>query len=79
MIKVEAIGTDGILISTTNRNKLFLSYYRYPFFKNKKPKYIKNVTEPTLDHYYWPDLDMDLSFNIIWYRRYNNDRFRHRP
>lgn len=43
----------------------FLSYEQYPWFKEKTISQITNVEEISSGHYYWPDLDVDLSENIL--------------
>lgn len=36
-----------------------------PWFKDASVGRILNVEEPTKYHFYWPDLDVDLSLDII--------------
>jgi len=43
----------------------FLPYEEYPWFKEKSVSQISNVEEPSPGHYYWPDLDIDLSDSIL--------------
>lgn len=43
----------------------FLSYEQYPWFKEKTVRQIANVEETSPGHYYWPDLDVDLSEKIL--------------
>ena len=49
----------------------FLPYELYPWFKEKTVSQIANVEEPNPGHYYWPDLDVDLSEAILL----NPDKF----
>lgn len=63
-IEVVDITKDNVVIKLEN-TKLCLSYDDFPWFKNKSSKAIKNVTEPTPNHYYWPELDIDLTYKII--------------
>lgn len=45
--------------------ELFLPYESFPWFKDAPVGKILNVEEPTPGHYYWPDLDVDLTAEII--------------
>jgi hypothetical protein len=42
-----------------------MSYDDFPWFKDASVGKILKVEEPTPDHYYWPDLDVDLTQEII--------------
>lgn len=76
MMKSSQLGRNGLKVEVTNisshgiwlltRDKeLFLSYDDFPWFKDVPVKKILNVEEVTPDHYYWPELDVDLSVEII--------------
>jgi hypothetical protein len=43
----------------------FLSFLDFPCFQHAPVAQILNVEEPTPGHYCWPDLDVDLSLQII--------------
>lgn len=45
--------------------ELFMSYDDFPWFADQPIKAILRVEEPSPGHYYWPDLDLDLSSEII--------------
>lgn len=45
--------------------ELFLSYDDFPWFREQPVKAITNVEEPAPGHYYWPDIDVDLTEEII--------------
>ena len=45
--------------------KLFMSYEDFPWFKDQIVKSILNVEELSPGHYYWPDIDVDLTEEII--------------
>jgi len=75
MMKSEATGKD-ISIEVTNISKhgfwiyrngeeYFLSFNDFPWFKDAKIDEILNVQEDSPEHFYWPDIDVDLSLNII--------------
>ena len=43
----------------------FLDYDRFPWFRDAPVKAILNLEEPRADRFYWPDLDIDLTEEII--------------
>jgi hypothetical protein len=43
---------------------MFLSYEDFPWFAEVPLRMITNVQDPSPGHYYWPDLDVDLSLRI---------------
>ena len=63
-IEVTNISAHGVWILAHDR-ELFMSYDDFPWFKDQTVKSILNVEEPTKGHFYWPDLDADLSVDII--------------
>ena len=63
-VEVTNISSHGIWVLTHDK-ELFLSYEDFPWFKERTVKSITNVREETPGHYYWPDLDVDLSEEII--------------
>ncbi|OQX21123.1 MAG: integron cassette protein [Desulfobacteraceae bacterium IS3] len=62
--EVTHISSHGIWILSDNE-ELFLSYDDFPWFKDIAVGKILNITEPSSGHFYWPDLDVDLSAEII--------------
>ena len=42
-----------------------MSYDDFPWFKDVSVGKILNIEPPTPGHFYWPDLDVDLSQEII--------------
>ena len=42
-----------------------MSYEDFPWFKEKTIKSILNVEEPNPGHFFWPELDVDLTKEII--------------
>ena len=63
-VEVTNISSHGIWLLTKEK-ELFLSYEDFPWFKDATVKKILNVEEPREDHFYWPELDVDLSLEII--------------
>lgn len=42
-----------------------VSYEDFPWFKDQAVKAIINVEEQSPGHFYWPDIDVDLTSEII--------------
>jgi hypothetical protein len=49
----------------TSEGERFLSFVDFPWFRDAPVGHILNVEELSPGHYYWPDLDVDLSLKII--------------
>lgn len=45
--------------------ELAIPYADFPWFKQGTIDQVLNVTRPSEDHLYWPDLDVDLSIASI--------------
>ena len=69
-VEVTNISAHGVWILVRDK-ELFISYDDFPWFKDQTVKSITNVEEPTRGHFHWPDLDVDLTVEIIE----NPDRF----
>ena len=63
--EVTHISSHGIWLLTSSHKELFLSYEDFPWFKDQPVKVICNVEELSPGHFYWPDIDVDLSESII--------------
>lgn len=63
-VEVTNISAYGLWILTRNK-ELFLSYEDFPWFRDQTVKSIANVEEQSPGHFYWPDLDVDLTEQII--------------
>ncbi len=63
-VEVTNISTHGIWLLAHNK-ELFMSYDDFPWFKNQTVKSIINVEERGADHFYWPDIDVDLTVESI--------------
>ena len=63
-VEVTNISRNGVWLLTGDR-ELFMPYEDFPWFKDAPIGKILNVEEPYPDHFYWPDLDIDLSVEII--------------
>ena len=62
--EVTHISSHGIWI-LANDEEMFLSYQDFPQFEDVPIRQILNIQEPFPNHFYWPDLDVDLSKEII--------------
>ena len=63
-VEVTNISAHGIWLATDDK-ELFMSYKEFPWFKNATITGVTNVEEPRKGHFYWPDLDVDLTVDII--------------
>ena len=63
-IEVTNISAHGVWVLVRDK-ELFMSYEDFPWFKDQTVKSITNVVEQSRDHFYWPDLDVDLNIDII--------------
>jgi hypothetical protein len=62
--EVTNISAHGIWL-LAHGEELFISYEEFPWFKDQPVKAILHVEEPSPGHYYWPDIDVDLTKEII--------------
>ena len=63
-VEVSNISPHGIWLLIRNK-ELFMSYDDFPWFKEQTVQSIINVEELSLGHFYWPELDIDLTEEII--------------
>ena len=63
-VEVANISTHGVWLLAHDK-ELFMSYDDFPWFKEQTVKSIINVEEQSPGHFYWPDLDVDLTEEII--------------
>lgn len=63
-VEVTNISTHGIWLLSHN-GEFFMSFDDFPWFKNQTVNSIINVEEQSSDHYYWPDIDVDLTKEMI--------------
>jgi hypothetical protein len=62
--EVTHISSHGIWILVQDE-ELFLSYEDFPWFKEKPLKSILFIEESVNGHLYWPEIDVDLTVEII--------------
>ena len=63
-VEVSNISSHGLWLLTHGK-ELFMPYDNFPWFKEQTVQSITNVEEPSLGHFYWPELDVDLTEEII--------------
>lgn len=63
-VEVTNISTHGVWLLVRDR-ELFISYENFPWFREQSVKAILNVEEPYPGHFYWPDIDVDLTEKMI--------------
>lgn len=62
--EVTNISSHGIWLFH-NGKEFFMPYESFPWFKKASIEEILNVEVLTPDHFYWPDLDVDLQLDSI--------------
>ncbi len=63
-IEIQNISGFGIWILIRGK-EYFMSYEKFPWFKNTNINQILNVSLSPTGKLYWPDLDIDLSVEIL--------------
>ncbi len=62
--EVTHISAHGVWLLAGD-TEMFLPFEDFPWFKEAPIAKVLNVQEPTPGHFHWPDLDVDLSADII--------------
>ncbi len=63
-VEVTHISSHGVWL-LAHEKELFMSYDDFPWFKDQPVKVIINVKEQGRNHFYWPDVDVDLGIDSI--------------
>lgn len=63
-VEVTHVSGHGVWLLAHDK-ELFMSYKDFPWFKDQTIQNILNVEEQGPNHYYWPDIDVDLSLESI--------------
>ncbi len=63
-VEVTNISMHGIWLLVREK-EYFLPFEHFPWFKDQPVSAIFNVVEQSPGHFYWPDLDVDLTEKII--------------
>lgn len=64
VVEMTNISSHGVWLLAHDR-ELFMPYSDFPWFKEQPVRVIVNVEEQSPGHFYWPDLDVDLTVEII--------------
>lgn len=62
--EVSSISSHGFWL-LAGGGEYFLSFKDFPWFKEAAVGKILNIEEASPGHFHWPDLDIDLSLDII--------------
>ena len=63
-VEITNISSHGVWLLAGDR-ELFMSYEDFPWFKDTSVAKVLNAEEQSQGHFYWPDLDVDLSIETI--------------
>ena len=63
-VEVTNISAHGVWLLADDK-ELFMSHEGFPWFKDQAVKSIINVEEQSPGHFYWPDIDVDLTGEMI--------------
>ena len=63
-VEVSHISAHGIWLLTENQ-ELFMPYEEFPWFQEARVKDILAVEQPRQGHFYWRNLDVDLTVEMI--------------
>lgn len=63
-VEVTHISRHGVWLLSRDK-EYFMAYEDFPWFKDAPVRKILNVEEPFPEHFSWPDLDVDLTPEII--------------
>lgn len=63
-VEVTHISAHGVWLLSHNK-ELFMAYEDFPWFKDQPVGAILNVEEQSPGHFYWPDMDVDLTEEMI--------------
>jgi len=63
-VEVTNISAHGVWLLAQGQ-ELFMPYEEFPWFKDASVAKILRVEQPAPGHFYWPDLDVDLTVGII--------------
>jgi hypothetical protein len=63
-VEVSYISQLGVWI-LINEKEYYMPFVEFPWFRNAEKEHIYNVKEVSPNHYFWEDLDVDLTLNMI--------------
>lgn len=62
--EITNISTNGLWILTEEK-EIFMPFETFPWFRDASVAKIANVETYSNGHLYWPDLDIDLTIDMI--------------
>ncbi|MBI5602752.1 MAG: DUF2442 domain-containing protein [Deltaproteobacteria bacterium] len=63
-VEVTHVSSNGVWLLAGDK-EMFMPHDEFPWFKDAPVGKILNVEEPFPGHFYWPDLDVDLTVEMI--------------
>lgn len=63
-VEITNISNHGVWMPAHD-HEMFMPYAEFPWFREQSVAAIVNVEEPSPGHYCWPDIDVDLTDEII--------------
>ncbi|MGB5201810.1 MAG: DUF2442 domain-containing protein [Sedimenticolaceae bacterium] len=63
-VEVTNLSRHGMWLFVRGK-EYFLPYDDFPWFQDQPVRTIVNVEEPSPGHFFWPDIDVDLTEEII--------------
>ena len=63
-IEVSLVSNKGFWLLLDNE-ELFVTYAEFPWFKRATVEQITTIKRPSVNHLYWPMLDVDLAVESI--------------
>lgn len=63
-VEVTHVSSHGIWILSQGK-ELFMPYDEFPWFREQPLRAVLNVQNPAPGHFYWPEIDVDLTEEII--------------
>jgi hypothetical protein len=62
--EVRDVSRHGVHLRV-GREELFLAFENFPWFRQAPIDKVRHVEQPSPEHLFWPDLDIDLSIESI--------------
>jgi len=63
-VEVNDVSPLGIWM-LINEREYYIPFIEFPWFRNAPLAHVQNVKEISPNHYFWEDLDVDLTLNMI--------------
>lgn len=65
-VEVLSLGPLGLSLRWNGKD-FFLRYEDFPWFRNQPASAVRNIEQPMPGHFHWPELDVDLTDEMIEY------------